>query len=363
MGYTGMLPALARRRATLLPGSQEVAHSVGAAGFDFGQIPVFSMPVQTQRASADADAACPELGEERRARSSAVERIRRTDRFPLTASIRAVAPEHDSGEEGSPDEMADLTIELPIYESWLPEEREGDTIDATLGYSPSVSVSPDEPGDKTDFGTTWGNHVRTAPGGKIHFNSKAKRYEVTQTFENPIVIKVFKDTGPRNQTNIESETDPDIKRGNYSAVAADLKPGKDDRSPRGAYWARDLTLVHEQFHATDGQTFCNAAVASEQAALNQATASSIDEVKDLMRPITGRIISARGTGMTKPASEDRAYAAGSAAYKARADAILATGKAGKYTASIEAPVPNTEESALAVAEPISEQESGPSPEA
>jgi hypothetical protein len=205
-------------------------------------------------------------------------------------------------------ELADgESAELPTYESTYP--------------------------DKTEFGNTWGNHVKTASGGKIHKN--VSTYEVTLIYENPIVIRVFKDTGPHSQVNIESETDPDIKAGNYPKAVSDLTPNADNRSPRGQFWARDLTLVHEQFHATDGQKFCKDAVAAEQKALNTQTASSVAEVNTLLDPITNRIVQARGTGMAKPASEDRAYADGAKAYKARADKIAAQGKAGKYTASIE----------------------------
>jgi len=97
------------------------------------------------------------------------------------------------------------TADLPGYASSYPPDGETDSISANFTYSPSVAVSPDEPKDPTDFGTTWGNHIRTS-GGKIH--KEPGRFEVTLTYENPIVIKVYKDTGPRNQINIESETDP-----------------------------------------------------------------------------------------------------------------------------------------------------------
>jgi len=59
------------------------------------------------------------------------------------------------------------------------------------------------------------------------------------------------------------------------------------------------------------------------------------EVNDLLKPIPDQIVKARAAGMTKPASEDRAYKDGAPLYKARADKISALGKAGKYTAALE----------------------------
>jgi len=273
----------------------------------------------------------------------------RTERFILTATVRQPALTRDadgpiddqemvpSRPPESPsmigEEMADgETADLSVYVSSYPPDGEADAISANFTYSPTVAVSPDEPKDPSDFGTTWGNHVSTT-GGKIH--KEPGRFEVTLTYENPIVIRVFKDTGPRSQTNIESETDPDIKAGNYTAVVTDLTPGKDDRSPRNKFWARDLTLIHERFHATDGQQFCKKAVEDAKTTLESQTASSKDEVNELLKPIPNKIVKARAAGMSKPASEDRAYKDGAPKYKDRADKIAALGKAGKYTAALE----------------------------
>jgi len=278
-----------------------------------------------------------------------------TNRYRLSATIPTPVGERDadgtkSGETSitktfeapkpvaSAREFADgETAELPVFFSSYPENADADSISATLTYSPSVAVSPDEPKSKDDFGFTWGNHVRTS-GGRIH--KEPGRFEVEVTYENPIVIKVYKDTGPHDQTNIESENDPDIESGNFAKVASDLTPGKDNRPPRTKFWARDLTLAHEQFHAKDGQKFCKDAVAAEQAALNKQTASTKNDVNDLLKLIPDRIIAARAKGMEKPASEDRAYADGAPAYKGRADKISAMGKAGKYANKAK---PKTEE--------------------
>ncbi|HET6467780.1 MAG TPA: hypothetical protein VFG43_05310 [Geminicoccaceae bacterium] len=271
----------------------------------------------------------------------------RVERYGLSATIRIAGPERDADgtaegfawpppavpapepAPGARDLAEGESAELPVFTSSYPLDPDADSISASLTYSPSVAVSGKEPKSKQDFGTTWGNHIRSS-GGRISRDTGV--FKVTLTYENPIVIKVYKDTGPRGQVDIASESDPDIDAGNYGKVASDLTPGSDDRPPRQKFWARDLTLVHEQFHATDGQKFCKAAVAAEEAALNKQTAATMDEVKQLLKDIPDRIIQARAAGMTPPASEDRAYADGAPLYKARADAIRTQGKAGKYPA-------------------------------
>jgi hypothetical protein len=218
-------------------------------------------------------------------------------------------------------------VDLPVMESSYPPDGEADrAISSNLTYSPSVTVSPDQPKAKTDFGFTWGNHISTAPGGKIH--PTPKTFEVTQTYENAIVIKVYSDKGPHDQVNIESELDSDITKANLAKVAADLAPSAAGVPPRTRFWARDLTLIHEQFHATDGQTYCKAELASAQTTLNAQTAASMDDVKALLRPIPDQLVKGREKGMV--GGEERAYKAGTAAYKDRADKIKANGAAGKY---------------------------------
>src|SRR5882757_2122854 len=190
-------PAFAQRR--LPPSGTGVPPSNGLSQWVFGGVPSFSG-----------------------AGSSITET--RIDRYDLSVTIRIPEAEHDSGEGSAPSiessqvgsvavpsqsnatDLADgETVDLPNIDIGDPTGVEFDSISATLGYSPSVTVSGDEPKDKSDFGSTWGNHVRTAAGGKIHRNGST--FEVTQAYENPIVIRVYKDAGPHSQVNIESETD------------------------------------------------------------------------------------------------------------------------------------------------------------
>jgi hypothetical protein len=261
------------------------------------------------------------------ARYSLAASIPRAPRESLDAQRDALQDARGGGDAAPVEE----DVELPVFESGYPAEGDADRkISSTLTYSPSVTVSPDEPKKKDEFGFTWGNHVRTAPGGKIH--PTPTTYEVTQTYENPITIKVYADKGPHDQVNVESDQDSDITKTNFPKVASDLTPDGGGVPPRTRFWARDLTLIHEHYHATDGQKFCKDELASTSKSLNIKTAATMDDVKALLSPIVDQLIKARETGMV--GGEERAYKAGAAGYKDRADKIRATGKAGKY-ASLE----------------------------
>jgi hypothetical protein len=254
--------------------------------------------------------------------------------YTLTTSIPRAPGLRDAQRDAGGDvPPVEEDVELPVMESSYPAEGDFDrTIVSNLTYSPTVTVLPDEPKRKDEFGFTWGNHIRTAPGGRIH--PTPTTYEVTQTYENPITIKVYADKGPHDQVNISSEDDSDITKANFPKVASDLTPRGDGIPPRTRFWARDLTLIHENFHATDGQKFCRDELASISKSLNTKTAASMDDVNALLRPVADQMVKAREAGMV--GGEERAYKAGAPGYKDRADKIKAAGTAGKY-ASLEAP--------------------------
>lgn len=205
---------------------------------------------------------------------------------------------------------------------------EADAVASQLGYTTSVAQQQGDPTDKTEFGFTWGNHISVADGGKIHHDKPSSTWQVSVTYDNPVTFRVYT-SALRGQTDIDGPADADIKKSNFPQVVADLTPGSDGRPPRNQFWARDLTIAHEQFHVVDGQGMCRQAVASEQQQLNQQQAASMDDVQALLKPIPMRIVKARGAGMAN-GGEDRAYAAGKAAYQSRADAIRANGQANKY---------------------------------
>jgi hypothetical protein len=267
--------------------------------------------------------------------------VTHTEQYHLNASIpvaRAAADDPSAADLSAAQDDGAAADGIPnavsvgledATEDVEPTMIQADAIASQLGYTTSVTQKQVDPTDKTEFGFTWGNHVSTAPGGKIHHDKPSSTWQVSQTYDNPVTFRVFTSAGPRGQTDIEGPEDPMIKKGNFVQVAADLTPRPDGRPPRNQFWSRDLTIAHEQFHVVDGQGICRQAVSNEQQQLNQQQAATMDDVRALMDPIPMRIVNARGTGMAK-GGEDRAYAAGKAAYQNRADTIRANGKANKY---------------------------------
>jgi hypothetical protein len=135
-----------------------------------------------------------------------------------------------------------------------------------------------------------------------------------------------------NETDIASATDPDITAANYPTVADDLKPNMSSsggRPPRTKFWAKDLTEVHELFHANDVKRLGPGAATAAVSWLSKNTATDAAGVQALVDQMPARVVQTLAAGMGEP-SEVRAYGAGAAAYTARSDEIRKSGKAGKY---------------------------------
>lgn len=149
--------------------------------------------------------------------------------------------------------------------------------------------------------------------------------------------------------NIASADDPNITQANYPTVVRDLTPsptavragGLDllkNQPPRREYWAHDLTVKHEVFHADENEKFGRAGAIVARDWLNRQTARNLDQVEALVgrvAPMVAQhIIAARGA---PAADEQRAYDDGAPAYTARAQAIKARGDRGGYAASPRVP--------------------------
>ena len=114
-------------------------------------------------------------------------------------------------------------------------------------------------------------------------------YTVTATVANPITFNV-NDGG---RTNIASETDAAINHGNFPTAGSDLTPDLSSdggRPPRTTFWARDLTVIHEQFHANECLRFAATGVTTAQAWLNTQTASSVADVQSLLTQVPGKAL-------------------------------------------------------------------------
>jgi hypothetical protein len=103
-----------------------------------------------------------------------------------------------------------------------------------------------------------------------------------------------------------------------------------NQPPRTHFWAEDLCIRHEQFHANENVSFGQQGTTTAQNWMSRQTAQSYDDVRDLFAPAIQKVASFVTGKMAPPAVERRAYSAGAADYKTRADAIKAKGDAGGY---------------------------------
>jgi len=213
------------------------------------------------------------------------------------------------------------TVALPDMS--LPVSSDGADRDAVVGaitYASTVTQA----GVVQPFGsTTWHNFAIT--GATVTPTpTNPRMFAVRFTLNNPITFNV---TSPK--VSIASASDPAITAANHPDVATDLTPRmtvQGGKPLRRNFWARDLTVIHEQFHCAERQRFAAAGTVQAQAWLNAQTAGSVADVQALIARVPARVVAASTAAVgTVDAKETRAYAAGAPAYQARADAIRAKG--------------------------------------
>jgi hypothetical protein len=214
------------------------------------------------------------------------------------------------------------TIQLPdiVFDQRIAET---DAIASALTYAPTVSQSGPAPGP---FGETL---PYTFTMSAISVTPTPGTFNVSATVDNPITFQV----SGNGHTDISSDTDSDITQANYPDVASDLTPDTSDlngRPPRKKFWAEDLCIRHERFHATDGIGHARSGVSLAQTWLNGQTALSVADVNTLLGEVPARVIATRSAAMTHPGREERAYGDGAPLYLARANAIKTKGDTGGY---------------------------------
>jgi hypothetical protein len=242
-----------------------------------------------------------------------------------------IAPPHRSIPE--PEEGG--TVHFPADELQsitLPEQS--DKIASNFGYKSSITQKDPPPGPG-EFGTTRPFYAFEKPGPSAIQN--AGTFNVTGTIAADITFQV---AGP-NRTDIASDAAPDITQQNYPTVVSDLTPSPaavnsgglslyKNQPPRTKFWAEDLTIKHECFHADEDVKFGRQGVALAQDWLDKQTARTYDEVGVLLNKVTPIIARKVDTEMALPGRELRAYADGAPDYRARAQAIKRKGDAKGY---------------------------------
>jgi hypothetical protein len=242
---------------------------------------------------------------------------------PQPLDLTALAVEAVTN-ESIPEPAVGETVRVPdIAIAAMAAVGQADAIASTLTYNGNVTQSGSPP---APFGET--NPYTHALSG-IAITRAPRRFVVVATVDNPITFQVSGGT----DTDISSDADPDINQTNYPTVAADLTPDMSDlngRPPRTQFWAKDLTIRHERFHASEDLTYGRSGVAQAQTWLSNQVASNVAGVNALLRQVPTRVANTVSTAMVSPAREERAYGDGAPAYLARANAIKKKGDAGGY---------------------------------
>jgi hypothetical protein len=211
---------------------------------------------------------------------------------------------------------------------------QSDTISAAFAYKNNINpVNP--PANPSGFGETNPFYKFEAPGPRAV--QSAGNFDVTGTILADIPYWVAGGT----RTDIASDNDPDITQTNYTTVVSDLTPaprtmksgGLDlykGQPPRTKFYAHDLTVKHELFHADEDVKFGQEGVNLAQTWLNSQTARDYNGVGGLLNRINPMISSHVVRKMALPGRELRAYDNGAPDYTTRAQAIKTKGDAKGY---------------------------------
>ena len=248
---------------------------------------------------------------------------------PAPAPAPAAAPAPADSSSATPDgggPAEGVVVQLPdVIKPELLMVQACDAIAGALAYSPAIENTA-TPGP-TEFGICrFGDCKVTGITAKL----EAGTYTVAGTIEHKITWGVHPTTD--NETDISGDTDADITKTNYPDIVKDLTPNMSSsggRPPRNHFWAKDLTEIHEKFHADDVKKQAPGAITTAVNWLKTKTASSVADVTTLVNQIPDRVVQTLAAGMGEP-GEVRAYGDGAAAYTTRSEAIDKRGKAGEY---------------------------------
>ena len=298
--------------------SQVGAVPASSGSWNFGNIPVFSASAQPQHDSKSGDREDKSEGQTRTV--SVVHREHLSARIPKR------------GGKGAGEEKA-VHFPEPVGAA---AQHQADSVTAILGYQNSITQADPKP-DPKEFGTT--RPYFTMENKKANLDNGI--YTVNAVVNAKITFQV--DGGTRK--NVASANDANITQTNYPTVVSDLTPSATahepdmykNQPPRTQFWAEDLTITHERFHANEDMAFGQEGTTAAQNWLNQQTARSYDDIGRMFAPAIQKVAGYVDTKMAAPGRERRAYDAGAADYQARADAIKRKGDAKGYVPRAAAP--------------------------
>ncbi len=226
--------------------------------------------------------------------------------------VKQMAPSEEIISSRSNSVSASLAHNATVSGGRVPDPGNFGTTGATLHYD-NVSIS-------SSLGTIIGSGTYTVTGDVVH----------------TITWGVLSGTGPSSQVDIASDTDSDIKACNYQLISKDLTPdmsSDNGRPPRDHFWAEDLTIRHERFHAIDQREldWGPQIVTAMETWLSGQTSPSASNVRSTLLPAAmTEGIRVYNAFVAAPAAEGDAYGDGAPLYRARANSIKTKGDAGDY---------------------------------
>jgi hypothetical protein len=201
-----------------------------------------------------------------------------------------------------------------------PGESVADAFNATRVAHPSAPA----------FGqVSWNAHEPVA-AYSAYLDGEDWRFRLTSL---ALDVPVGVNSGGR--TDVPGANHAVVTAATWETIATDLAPagGTPNRSPRGTYWAEDLTWRHEIFHFNEFNTFLKASFRSfentiEGGGYREARRegdTAEDAVARKSADLEARLLAAwnQAKRNMSPGMEDRAYDDGVAEYQARADAVRA----------------------------------------
>jgi hypothetical protein len=252
-----------------------------------------------------------------------------------TESETPVQPTAETEEPAAREPKEGETVRLPDIE---PQDvpaftiAQADPVNPTLYYTPHVeqlTLSNACPIGKEGHAVFGVTNVLPPSIINVSVTPVLGWYYVDATLDQKITYQVCDGVGPQGQVDITSENDPKLTKENYWEVAQDLTPNSKGEPPRRLYYASDLTLRHERFHATEWAKVAQVCVPNVQKWLMGKIASSVFEIYFLLQELGNKFMTIVGEKF-KPGAEDRAYGDGVSLYRARSKAIIAKGDAGGY---------------------------------
>ena len=227
--------------------------------------------------------------------------------------------------DGLPGQEESQVVE---QEPGMIEEEESDSLNTTdVSYTATSGQGGSSPGSGRFGVTRWRCRVQN-----VNVTPGEGEYAVTATVRCRVRWQVTAAGGMSGKTNIASANDPAITQDNYTQVATDLMPRTraPRRSPRRAFWARDLTIRHEQFHTGERvHTYGIPAFRFARTWLGGQTASSEEDVRTKVDELPDKMRESFAASYA-PRKEHRAYGDGVAAYQARSREITRRGAAEEY---------------------------------